>query len=39
MYNCQGCTKEDPDFTGQVEDCDECLGSGIDNTEVETQDE
>ena len=32
MYNCQGCTKEDPDFTGQVEDCDECLGSGLDDS-------
>ena len=30
MYNCKGCKKEDPDFTGQVEDCDECLGSGLD---------
>ena len=30
MYNCKGCKKEDPDFTGQVEDCDEYLGSGLD---------
>lgn len=39
MYSCQGCSKEDPDFTGQVEDCDECLGSGIENTEEDTQED
>lgn len=35
MYNCQGCKKDDPDFTGQVEDCDECLGSGLGDNEDE----
>ena len=37
MYNCNGCTKLDPDFSGDYEDCEECLGSGLENSEEETE--
>ena len=35
LYNCGGCHKPDPDFSGELEDCDECLGSGCGDTEDE----
>ena len=36
LYHCGGCGKADKNYPGELEDCDECLGSGLENSEEKT---
>ena len=33
LYHCRGCKKPDEEYPNELQDCDECNGSGIDDTE------